>query len=133
MFSGGTVQTIEQAEQEWLEGIDDERFANLVAETNGKVVGSAIGCSLGVSSSHQSLARLDNAGFLGFAAVFPSFRGTGVGRALGEAVIGWCEEQTFDSVVTDWRVTNLLSSRAWPSLGFETTFLRLARTIGQAG
>jgi hypothetical protein len=27
-------------------------------------------------------------------------------------------------------VTNLLSSRTWPRLGFETTFLRLHRVLG---
>jgi hypothetical protein len=49
---------------------------------------------------------------------------------LGEAVLGWSAERGFDCVVTDWRVTNLLSSRAWPALGFEETFLRLHRMIG---
>ena len=33
-------------------------------------------------------------------------------------------------MVTDWRVTNLLSSRAWPALGFTETFLRLHRLVG---
>jgi hypothetical protein len=33
-------------------------------------------------------------------------------------------------VVTDWRVTNLLASHAWPALGFAETFLRLDRLIG---
>ena len=30
-------------------------------------------------------------------------------------------------MVTDWRVTNLLSSRFWPRRGFRTSFLRLHR------
>jgi hypothetical protein len=33
-------------------------------------------------------------------------------------------------VVTDWRVTNLLSSRTWPRLGFKESFLRLHRLVG---
>ena len=33
-------------------------------------------------------------------------------------------------VVTDWRAPNLLSSRAWPALGFRPTFLRLHRLLG---
>ena len=32
-------------------------------------------------------------------------------------------------VVTDWRMTNLTSSRAWPRLGFRPTFYRLFRAI----
>ena len=74
--------------------------------------------------------RPDNAGFLGFAAVFPSARGLGAGRALGETVLAWSAEAGFDVVATDWRVTNLLSSRAWTALGFVPTFYRLHRSLG---
>ncbi|BCJ62159.1 hypothetical protein Jiend_55810 [Micromonospora endophytica] len=129
-FSAGRVGTIEESLADWADDIDNPDFATFVAVRDGMVIGSAIGCALEKSSSHLSLARPDNAGFLGFAAVFPSARGTGAGRALGEAVIGWAADSGFGSVVTDWRVTNLLSSRAWPRLGFTETFLRLHRTIG---
>ena len=74
--------------------------------------------------------RPDNAGFLGFAAVLPSARGLGAGRALGETVLAWSAEAGYDVVATDWRVTNLLSSRAWPAIGFRETFLRLHRVVG---
>ncbi len=130
VFSSGHLPTEEEAVQEWDEGFDDERFATFVAEVDGEVIGSAIGCALEVSSSHTGPARLDDAGFLGFAAVLPQARGHGAGRALGEAVIGWSHEQGHRSVVTDWRATNLLSSRTWPKLGFEPTFLRLHRVVG---
>ena len=79
---------------------------------------------------HKALARPDNAGFLGFATVAPHARGLGAGRALGEAVIGWAADSGFDCLVTDWRATNLLSSRAWPALAFKESFLRLHRLIG---
>ncbi|HEX3003852.1 MAG TPA: GNAT family N-acetyltransferase [Angustibacter sp.] len=130
VFSSGHLPTEEEALQEWEEGFDDERFATFVAEVDGEVVGSAVGCALEVSSSHAGPARLDHAGFLGFAAVLPQARGHGAGRALGEAVIGWSHDQGHRSVVTDWRATNLLSSRTWPKLGFEPTFLRLHRVVG---
>ena len=93
------------------------------------MVGAAIGCSLEKSSAHSGLSRPDNAGFLGFAAVLPESRGHGAGRALGETVLQWSADTGYDSVVTDWRVTNLLSSRTWPTLGFEQTFHRLHRLI----
>ena len=35
----------------------------------------------------------------------------------------------YPTVVTDWRVTNLLSSRTWPRLGWLPTFYRLYRAI----
>ncbi|MEV6281575.1 GNAT family N-acetyltransferase [Kribbella sp. NPDC051770] len=130
VFSAGEIPSLEEAIADWEESVDDPEYATFVAEVNGRVIGSAIGCSLEKSSAHQGLARPDNAGFLGFAAVFPEDRGHGAGRALGEAVLKWCADSGYDSVVTDWRVTNLLSSRTWPRLGFVPTFQRLHRLIG---
>ncbi|ONI72529.1 GNAT family N-acetyltransferase [Kribbella sp. ALI-6-A] len=130
VFSAGEVPSLEEAVADWEESVDDPEFATFVAEVNGRVVGSAIGCSLEKSSTHQGVARPDNAGFLGFAAVFPEDRGHGAGRVLGETVLKWCADAGYDSVVTDWRVTNLLSSRTWPRLGFVPTFQRLHRLIG---
>ena len=130
VFSAGEVPTLEEALADWEESIDDREYATFVAERNGDVIGCSIGCSIEKSSAHSGLAQPDNAGFLGYAAVFPDERGHGAGRALGEAVLNWATEVGYESVVTDWRVTNLLSSRAWPALGFVQTFHRLHRMIG---
>ena len=129
-FSAGKIPLLEESLAEWDEDFDNPDFATFVAELDGEVVGSAVGCALEKSSSHTGPARPDNAAFLGFAAVFPHARGAAAGRALGEAVLVWAAQSRFDSVVTDWRVTNLLSSRAWPALGFEETFVRMHRLIG---
>jgi GNAT superfamily N-acetyltransferase len=130
-FSAATVPSAQQTAGEWAEDyFDDASYTTFVAERDGAVVGSAVGCALEKSGSHTGLARPDNAGFLGFAAVFPSARGHGAGRALGEAVLQWAAQAGFGCVVIDWRVTNLLSSRAWPALGFAESFLRLHRLIG---
>ena len=69
--------------------------------------------------------RPDDAGFLGFAAVLPEARGAGIGRVLGTTVLDWAAAEGYSGVVTDWRATNLLSSRTWPKLGWRPTFLRL--------
>ncbi|HEY3561277.1 MAG TPA: GNAT family N-acetyltransferase [Kribbella sp.] len=130
VFSSAEVPTLAEAVADWEESIDDQDYATFVAAYNGAVVGSSVGCSLDKSSAHNGLAKPDNAGFLGFAAVLPSARGLGAGRALGEAVLQWSAETGYTSVVTDWRVTNLLSSRTWPRLGFRQTFHRLHRLIG---
>jgi GNAT superfamily N-acetyltransferase len=130
VFSSGEIPTLEEAVADWEESIDDQDYATFVAEYNGQLIGSAVGCSLDKSSAHNGLAKPDNAGFLGFAAVLPPARGLGAGRALGETVLQWSADTGYTSVVTDWRVTNLLSSRAWPRLGFRQTFHRLHRLIG---
>ena len=129
-FSAGDVPTPEEATADWEESFDDEGFAYFVAEHAGRVVGASVGCALEKSSSHTGLARPDHAGFLGFAAVLPEARGLGAGRAVGEAVLAWTAEIGFTSAVTDWRATNLLSSRTWPRLGFRPSFLRLHRRLG---
>jgi GNAT superfamily N-acetyltransferase len=130
VFSAGVVPTYEESLADWKRDLDDPAYANFVAEVEGQVIGSAVGASLEKSSSHVGPARPDNAGILGFAAVLPEARGRGAGRALGEAVGWWAAESGFDSVVTDWRVTNLLSSRTWPRLGYATTFVRMHRLLG---
>lgn len=130
VFASGGIQTLEEAVAEWEDSIDDAEFTNVVAELDGQVVGSAVACSVEKSSMHGGVARPDDAGFLGFAAVLPEARGHGLGRALGEAVISWSAQQGYATVVTDWRMTNLLSSRTWPRLGFRPAFLRLHRIVG---
>lgn len=129
VFSRLAPPTLEEARADWQESWDDPRFTTFVAEHDGQVVGSAVGCSAEVSSLHVGLTRPPQAGFLGFAAVLPEARGLGAGRALGEAVLEWARTVGYPTVVTDWRMTNLLSSRAWPRLGFRPTFYRLHRAI----
>jgi GNAT superfamily N-acetyltransferase len=66
---------------------------------------------------------------LSWAATRPDVRGSGAGLALMEATFAWAREHGYETMVTDWRVTNLLSSRFWPRRGFRETFLRLYRSI----
>jgi ribosomal protein S18 acetylase RimI-like enzyme len=133
-FSAGRLETVEEAQDElaatpdWLG--DDPDFPTWVAVHEDRVIGSAVGCALTKSGTNNGLIRPENAGFLGFAAVLPEARGLGAGRALGETVMHWSGEAGYDCVATDWRQTNLLSSRTWRRLGFAETFLRLHRTIG---
>jgi len=129
VFSGQQLPTLEDATNELEDAFDDPRFTTFVAEHNGLVIGSAVGCSIEESSEHRGIVRPERAGFLGFAAVLPEARGLGAGRALGEAVLAWSRDAGYRTIVTDWRETNLLSSRTWPRLGFRPTFRRLFRAI----
>jgi GNAT superfamily N-acetyltransferase len=129
VFSQLPLPSIAQAREEWESDFEDERFTTFVAERDGEVIGSAVGCPIEVSSTHTSLALPRGAAFLGFAAVLPDARGGGAGRLLGERILQWAREEGYPTVVTDWRMTNLLSSRTWPRLGFRPTFYRLFRAI----
>ncbi|MEP6697992.1 MAG: GNAT family N-acetyltransferase [Pseudonocardiales bacterium] len=130
VFSSLSVPTLAEAVTEWEESIEDQAFTTWVAERDGVVVGSAVGCDVRESGGTVGLIRPAHAADLGFAAVVPNARGAGVGRALGEAFLAWAAQAGFPAVATDWRATNLLSSRAWPRLGFRPSFLRLHRIIG---
>ncbi len=130
VFSALASPSLEEALADWAEGIHDESLPTFVAVRDGVVVGSAIACAVTKSSMHVGLLQPPDAGFLGFAAVRPTAQGSGIGKALGASVLAWTAEVGYRSAVTDWRATNLLSSRTWPQLGFRPTFLRLHRIVG---
>ena len=129
VFSMLGPATLDEQVASWDEDIEDERFHHVIVELDGRVVGGATGCSIDVSSEHRGIVRPASAGYLGFAAVLLEARGIGVGRVLGEAILVWARDAGYPVVITDWRETNLLSSRAWPALGFRPLFRRLHRAI----
>ncbi len=109
--------------------IADDDLGELVYEREGRVVAHFELVSAEKGSMHRSLAQPDRAALLGFAASLPDVRGSGAGVALTEAASAWAHEQGYSTMVTDWRETNLLSSRFWPARGFRRSFLRLYRSI----
>jgi GNAT superfamily N-acetyltransferase len=122
-----------ETEQELRESISEDltnpEIANFVAEIGGRVVGNLVIAPTQLSSTHGGLARIDGAALLAYAATRPDVRGLGTGVAMTNAGFAWAREQGYETMVTDWRVTNLLSSRFWPRRGFRPTFLRLYRSI----
>jgi GNAT superfamily N-acetyltransferase len=129
VFSPLRPPPFEEARSEWDEDFDNPVFTTFVAVSGGRVVGSAVGCPISASGMHKGILCPDDAGFLGFAAVLPEARGAGIGTALGTTVLDWAAAEGYGVVVTDWRATNLLSSRTWPKLGWRPTFYRLHRAI----
>jgi len=129
VFSRQAVPSQDETLAELDAGFDDPRFATFVAEQNGRVVATAVGCALELSSTNTTMMRPPSAGFLGYAAVLPDARGLGAGRAVAEAVMAWSRDEGYEWVATDWRSTNLEANRSWRALGFQPTFLRLHRAI----
>jgi ribosomal protein S18 acetylase RimI-like enzyme len=114
---------------EILADLGKEEIAELVALRHGEIVGAMESVPVEQSGTHTGLARPPGAVLLAWAATLPGVRGSGAGRALTEATFAWARERGHEIIVTDWRVTNLLASRFWPSRGFRPTFLRLYRHI----
>jgi GNAT superfamily N-acetyltransferase len=129
VFSGVPPQSDDEVRADILDDIASDRSVNLVVEAAGRIVGNFFVCPAELSSMHSGLARPAGAALLAFAVTDPDVRGTGVGIELTNACFAWAREHGYETMVTDWRVTNLLSSRFWPKRGFRTSFLRLHRLI----
>jgi ribosomal protein S18 acetylase RimI-like enzyme len=114
---------------DWQTGIDNDSEGCFICEHERTPVGLLAIVPVEVSRATTGLGRPDKACILGFAATAEAARGTGVGLALTNAAFAWAHEHGYETIVTDWRVTNLLASRFWPKRGFRTTFLRLYRSI----
>ena len=109
--------------------IASDEIGVLVAEIEGRAAGLFEVAPIELSSMHRGLARPDGACYLAFAVTLPELRGSGAGLVLTDAAFAWAHAAGYATMVTDWRVTNLLSSRFWPRRGFRLSFLRLYRSI----
>jgi GNAT superfamily N-acetyltransferase len=129
VFSGVPPQADEEVRADIVSEFDSDRSVNLLVEADGRVAGNFFACPIEDSAMHSGLARPAGAALLAFAVTDPPMRGTGVGVALTDACFAWARERGYETMVTDWRVTNLLSSRFWSRRGFRISFLRLHRLI----
>jgi GNAT superfamily N-acetyltransferase len=129
VFAGGPRETEQELREEISADLENPEIANFVAEVDGRVVGNLVLAPVTLSSMHSGLARIEGSVLLAYAATRPAARGLGTGVAMTNAGFAWARERGYETMVTDWRVTNLLSSRFWPRRGFRETFLRLYRSI----
>jgi GNAT superfamily N-acetyltransferase len=130
VFSSVPEQTADDVRTDVVDDFSLDGVANLVYEVDGRIVGDFFVCPLELSDAHSGLARPPRAAFIGFAITNPEVRGSGAGVALTDASFAWARTHGYETMVSDWRVTNLLASRFWPRRGFRTSFLRLHRWIG---
>ena len=130
VFTSVPEQSAEDVRADVLDDFATEGVANLVYEHDGRIVADFFVCPLELSDAHSGLARPPGAAFIGFAVTDPGARGSGAGLALTDGSFAWARERGYETMVTDWRETNLLASRFWPRRGFRTSFLRLHRWIG---
>jgi len=129
-FSGINLEEDEAELRAMLvEDISNDELGELVYERDGRVIAGFEIVPVENASMHRGLAQPDDAACLGWAASLPDVRGSGAGLALTDAAFAWSHEHGYKSLVTDWRETNLLSSRFWPARGFRRSFLRLYRSI----
>ena len=82
----------------------------MVADAEGRLLGFAVGKVLGSGST--------GVGELESVAVDPAARRGGVGRALCEAVIGWCRGQSAEEMELEVRVGSDAAIGLYEGLGF---------------
>lgn len=129
VFGGGTPPGLEELIAEYAEGVDQADEGILLVEKDGRTVGLLTVADVSHSGMHAGLSRPERAAILGLATTLPEVRGSGAGLALTNACFAWAREHGYETIVVDWRETNLRSSRFWPNRGFRRTFLRLYRSI----
>lgn len=108
----------------YSEVLADPNCWEWIAEEQGKVLGHAL-----FQPAEPNLITPEACCYLAVAATRETDRGRGVGRALTEWGLCQAAQQGFRYCVTDWRATNLLSSRFWPRQGFRPTVYRLHRLV----
>jgi GNAT superfamily N-acetyltransferase len=129
VFSERPLPSLDAIRSEWRRTLagSDERV--LIGVLNGLPVACWATCDVQRSCDFCGLMRPDRASFLLFAVTLPEARGSGIGVALTDAALQAAAADGYRTMVTDWRVTNLLASRFWPKRGFRSAFLRLYRSI----
>jgi ribosomal protein S18 acetylase RimI-like enzyme len=129
VFADRRPESEEELRAEISEDLKNPEIANFVAEVDGRVVGNLVICPVTLSSAHSGVLRIQGSALLAYAATAPAARGLGAGVAMTNAGFAWARKHGYETMVVDWRVTNLLASRFWPRRGFRHTFLRLYRSI----
>jgi GNAT superfamily N-acetyltransferase len=124
-YSGRRPASDDEIHKDWEGTWDDERYAHLVIEREGRVVGHA----LLFRREREDLRVPANSIDLALVVTLPEVRGTGAGSELVAHALGWAHERDFDAVTIDWRVVNLLADRFFTARGFRPTFYRLYRHV----
>jgi GNAT superfamily N-acetyltransferase len=108
----------------WAEVLADATCTTFLALEGGLVIGLLL-----LSEGESSLHVPERSIMLDVASIRKEYRGQGIGQALTAHAMAWAQAQGYGHCATDWRATNLLSSRFWPRQGFRPVVYRLARQI----
>jgi ribosomal protein S18 acetylase RimI-like enzyme len=129
VFSPRSLPSVDEIKAEWRKTLAGNEERLLIGVLDGKPVACWSICAAELSRHYNGLGLPERACYLAFASTLPEARGSGIGVALTDASLAAAAEDGYTSMVTDWRMTNLLASRFWPKRGFRPAFYRLYRSI----
>lgn len=109
--------------------VDDPEVTLWLAFDGGQPVGVQEFCA--AEETPDKLLYPAGCTELSIGGVAASHRGRGISGALLSHALREAAAQGHTTCATDWRSTNLLSSRVWPHLGFRPVAYRLTRRIDQ--
>lgn len=107
--------------------IDDESGFLWVAVQDGELLGFQ--AFFPAEESESDMMMPGSCICLEVGATAPHARGLGVGKSLTRYGLVHARQAGFVNCVTDWRITNLESSRFWPRRGFASYAYRLVRQV----
>lgn len=104
--------------------VEDDDATVLIAIKDMKELGFQVFCSI-----TSDLMAPDDGVELSIAGTYYSQMGSGVGKKLMNEGYGIMKEKGYNSMIADWRITNLASSTFWPKCGFKPVAYRMVRCI----
>ncbi|MCH1624428.1 GNAT family N-acetyltransferase [Ferdinandcohnia quinoae] len=104
--------------------VEEDDPTCLIASKDMKEVGFQV-----YDQINTDLMTPDNGVELSIAGTSDSQMGKGVGKRLMNEGYRIMKEKGYNSIVTDWRITNLASSTFWPKCGFMPVAYRMVRSI----
>ena len=121
----------EEARQETLEQLENPEWKIWLALRNGQLISIQVYLPAQPPLGIGNMVLPEKCSFLGFAATREEEQGRGVGRILTAHGLADDYATGYAYCFTDWRATNLLSSRFWPRQGFRPVAYRLSRRLDE--
>jgi len=109
--------------------VDDSQVDLWIAKKADQVI--SFQAYFPAESDPSALMTPDHCVELGIAATRPEYRGLGVNYVLTGRGLAHAKAKGYHYCMTDWRMTNLQSSRYWPRQGFAPVAYRVSRLIDQ--
>jgi ribosomal protein S18 acetylase RimI-like enzyme len=110
---------------DWTETLGDPETNHFIVDYQGAGVAQCVTFALPTLRS-----SFDKTIHLSAVVVRAEHRGRGVASAMIDAAFNDAVHEGFLYGETIWRVTNRQATRFWKNFGFETTYVRLHRTVG---
>lgn len=121
----------EEARQETLEQLENPAWKTWLALRNGQLVSIQIYLPAQPPRGIGNMVLPEKCSFLGFAATREEEQGQGSGRILTAHGLADDYATGYAFCFTDWRATNLLSSRMWTRQGWRPVAYRLTRRLDE--